>query len=125
MPRRKRPQRTSTYRGRLPEGSRKCQSYRRENADPHDAGDIVTAEAFGAFELQLDYNISEGGNSGIIYPVTNEGGATWATGPEFRSKALQPFCNGRVGPSDIPPVPPWNNGHSESFNKRLRKAGLK
>src|SRR6266545_5019806 len=27
--------------------------------DPHDAGDIVTADKFDSFELQLDYNISE------------------------------------------------------------------
>ena len=53
-------------------------------ADPHNAGDIVTAEQFGAFELQLDYNISEGGNSGIMFHVTDEGGAAWATGPEFQ-----------------------------------------
>ena len=52
--------------------------------DPHDAGDLVTTEKFGAFELELDYNISEGGNSGIIYHVTDEGGAVWATGPEFQ-----------------------------------------
>lgn len=52
--------------------------------DPHDAGDIVTTEMFGAFELELDYNISEGGNSGIIFHVTDEGGAVWATGPEFQ-----------------------------------------
>src|SRR3954469_9221777 len=30
--------------------------------DPHNAGDIVTSGQYGAFELQLDYNISEGGN---------------------------------------------------------------
>jgi len=52
--------------------------------DPHDAGDIVTTDKFGAFELELDYNISEGGNSGIIFHVTDEGGAAWATGPEFQ-----------------------------------------
>jgi len=52
--------------------------------DPHDAGDIVTADKFGAFELQLEYNISEGGNSGIMFHVTDEGGAAWATGPEFQ-----------------------------------------
>lgn len=53
-------------------------------ADPHDAGDLVTADQFGAFELELDYNISEGGNSGIIFHVTDAGGAVWATGPEFQ-----------------------------------------
>ncbi len=52
--------------------------------DPHNAGDIVTAEKFGWFELQLDYNISEAGNSGIMFHVTDDGGAAWATGPEFQ-----------------------------------------
>jgi hypothetical protein len=53
-------------------------------ADPHEAGDIVTADQFDWFELQLDYNISEGGNSGIMYHVTDQGNAVWATGPEFQ-----------------------------------------
>ena len=52
--------------------------------DPHNAGDIVTSNKFGWFELQIDYNISEGGNSGIMYHVTDDGGAAWATGPEFQ-----------------------------------------
>ena len=62
--------------------------------DPHNAGDIVTSEQFDWFELQLDYNISEGGNSGIIYHVTDKGGAVWATGPEIQlednAKAADP-----------------------------------
>src|ERR1700756_2367368 len=41
--------------------------------DPHNAGDIVTPDQFDWFELQLDYNISEAGNSGIMYHVTEEG----------------------------------------------------
>lgn len=63
-------------------------------ADPHNAGDLVSGEQFAAFELELDYNISEGGNSGIIFHVTDEGGAVWATGPEFQlednAKAADP-----------------------------------
>lgn len=53
-------------------------------ADPHDAGDLVTKDKFAAFELQLEYNISEGGNSGIMFHVSDEGGAAWASGPEFQ-----------------------------------------
>ena len=53
-------------------------------ADPNNAGDIVTTEQFDWFELQLDYNISVAGNSGIMYHVTEAGGAVWATGPEFQ-----------------------------------------
>jgi hypothetical protein len=52
--------------------------------DPHNAGDIVTSNKFDWFELQLDYNISEGGNSGIMFHVTDSGRAVWATGPEFQ-----------------------------------------
>jgi Domain of Unknown Function (DUF1080) len=52
--------------------------------DPKDAGDIVTAQQFDWFELELDYNISKGGNSGIMYHVTDEGNRVWATGPEFQ-----------------------------------------
>ncbi len=79
-------------------------------ADPHNAGDIVTAEKFGAFELELDYNISEGGNSGIIFHVTDDGGAVWATGPEFQlednAKASDPqrcgWLYGLYQPDDNP-----------------------
>src|SRR5437763_194974 len=35
--------------------------------DPKNAGDLVTADQFTWFELQLDYNISHAGNSGIMF----------------------------------------------------------
>jgi len=53
-------------------------------ADPKNAGDLCTAEQFDAFEFQLDYNITPAGNSGIIYHVSDEGRAAWATGPEVQ-----------------------------------------
>lgn len=62
--------------------------------DPHNAGDIVTTEKFGAFELQLDYNISVGGNSGIMFHVSDEGGMAWQTGPEIQ---LQDNIGGKDG----------------------------
>lgn len=52
--------------------------------DPHNAGDLVTEGQFDWFELELEYNISPGGNSGIMYRVGDDGGAAWATGPEFQ-----------------------------------------
>ncbi len=48
------------------------------------AGDIVTAEKYGAFELSLEYNISPGGNSGLMFHVTEEGKVAWHTGPEIQ-----------------------------------------
>ncbi len=53
-------------------------------ADPHNAGDLCTNDKYDWFELQLEYNITEAGNSGIMYHVTDEGNATWQTGPEFQ-----------------------------------------
>jgi len=77
-------------------------------ADPHAAGDIVTTDKFDWFELQLDYNISEGGNSGIIFHVTDEGGAVWATGPEFQlednAKAADPQRCGWLYALYQPPI---------------------
>jgi hypothetical protein len=52
--------------------------------DPEQAGDIVTSNQFDWFELQLDYNISHAGNSGIMYHVTDAGSRIWSTGPEFQ-----------------------------------------
>src|SRR3989442_7758246 len=46
------------------------------------------------FRSQLDHNISEGGNSGIMFHVTDDGDRAWATGPEFQlednAKAADP-----------------------------------
>jgi len=53
-------------------------------ADPLKAGDIVTTDQFDWFELELDYNISEAGNSGIMYHVTDAGSHIYSTGPEFQ-----------------------------------------
>jgi len=48
------------------------------------AGDIMTRDKYGDFELRLDWKISKGGNSGIIYLVSEDGGATWHSGPEMQ-----------------------------------------
>ena len=45
-------------------------------------------------------------------------------GQELVSQPLQRFCDGKVGLSYIPPGSPWDNGHIESFNNRLRKECL-
>ncbi|MDT5130174.1 MAG: putative transposase [Mycobacterium sp.] len=45
-------------------------------------------------------------------------------GPELVSQALQRFAENKTGLSCIPPGTPWNSGHIESFNNRLRKECL-
>jgi hypothetical protein len=78
--------------------------------DPHQAGDIVTTDKFDWFELQLDYNISVAGNSGIMYHVTDAGNAVWATGPEFQLednlKAADPIRCGWLYALYQPPIDP-------------------
>jgi hypothetical protein len=53
-------------------------------AEPKNAGDIVTNDKYDWFELSLEFNIAEGGNSGIMFHITNEGNAMWASGPEIQ-----------------------------------------
>lgn len=48
------------------------------------AGDIITIEQFEAFELVLEYRISPGGNSGLMFHVTEDEAKPWQTGPEVQ-----------------------------------------
>ncbi len=48
------------------------------------AGDILTTDQFDNFELSLEFKISPEGNSGIMFLVTEDGGAPWHSGPEIQ-----------------------------------------
>jgi glucose/arabinose dehydrogenase len=48
------------------------------------AGDIITRDQFGNFELLLDFKISKGGNSGLMFKVTENATDPWHTGPEVQ-----------------------------------------
>ena len=49
-------------------------------------GDLMTADAYGDFELEFEWRISENGNSGIIYRVNELESTknTYETGPEYQ-----------------------------------------
>jgi hypothetical protein len=47
-------------------------------------GDIITPEQYTSFELELEWKISEGGNSGIFFHVTEDNDYVWQTGPEMQ-----------------------------------------
>lgn len=49
-----------------------------------DGGDIMTVEQFDNFELQLEWKVAEGGNSGIMFRVSEDAKETYHTGPEFQ-----------------------------------------
>ena len=48
------------------------------------AGDIMTKEKFANFELALEWNISQGGNSGIFYRASEDDDAIYWTAPEMQ-----------------------------------------
>ncbi len=48
------------------------------------AGDIVSESQYDNFELSLEYKISPGGNSGIMFHVTEDANRPWHTGPEIQ-----------------------------------------
>lgn len=50
----------------------------------HPTTDIITTDEFESFELRLQWRISPGGNSGIMYHLTEQGDAMYTSGPEFQ-----------------------------------------
>ena len=62
--------------------------------DPDHAGDLATAGQYDWFELDLEFKMGVGANSGVIYHASDTEGAAWATGPELQlednAKATDP-----------------------------------
>lgn len=48
------------------------------------AGDIISEQKYKYFEISLEYNISEGGNSGLMFHVAESEPRPWHTGPEVQ-----------------------------------------
>lgn len=46
--------------------------------------DLITDKEYGNFEFDVDWRISKGGNSGIIYRLTEENNETYLSGPEYQ-----------------------------------------
>ncbi|MEM7785150.1 MAG: DUF1080 domain-containing protein, partial [Planctomycetota bacterium] len=52
--------------------------------DGSGGGDIITRETYANFELQFEWKISEGGNSGVMYRVSLGDNAPYFSGPEYQ-----------------------------------------
>ncbi len=48
------------------------------------AGDILTREQYGNFDLRLEWKVLEAGNSGIFFRASEEYESLWYTGPEMQ-----------------------------------------
>ncbi|TWU00537.1 Trehalose utilization [Botrimarina colliarenosi] len=85
-------------------------------------GDLVTRQKYADFELEFEFKIAPGGNSGVIYRAGESEPNTYETGPEYQ--VLDPKYSGvtpKVGPAalyDLYPAPldaskpagEWNTG---------------
>lgn len=49
-----------------------------------DVDDLVSKEQFGNFELELEWKIGKGGNSGVFYRATREYDHIYWSGPEYQ-----------------------------------------
>ncbi len=54
------------------------------HAVPGTGVDLVTRETFGDFELEFEWRVSPGGNSGVLYRVVESDAPSWTTGPEYQ-----------------------------------------
>jgi hypothetical protein len=92
----------------------------RKNGDH--AGDIVTDDEYGSFELAFEWQVTPGANSGVMYRVTEGAGEPWFTGPEYqildntkhpdgrKPKTCAASCYALYAPSEdkTKPVGEWN-----------------
>jgi hypothetical protein len=63
-------------------------------------GDLITKAQFGDFELKFEWKIAPGGNSGVIYRVSEDQKQSYQTGPEYQ------ILDESLRDEDDPPVPP-------------------
>ena len=68
------------------DGAIKCDGKGHGEGSPEYGGSLITLETFGNFELELEWRISEGGNSGIMYHVVEkpEYSHEYVTAPEYQ-----------------------------------------
>ncbi len=58
-------------------------------------GDLITRDVFADFELTLEWKVAPGGNSGIMYRVTEDGAHAYETGPEMQVLDGERHADGR------------------------------
>lgn len=69
-----------------------------DEATAAEGGDILTDDEFANYEFNIEWKISPGGNSGIIYNVieSDEYDAIWHTGPEMQVLDNDGHSDGKI-----------------------------
>lgn len=98
-------------------------------------GDLVTNDEFSDFDLKMEWKISEGGNSGIIFYVNEDPkyDDTYNTGLEMQVLDNDKHPDGKIpkhragnlydliaGPDNVKPVGEWNKVEILSKNGSLK-----
>ena len=111
----------------------------KENWQIKDGGDIVSDSSYGNFHLKLEWKISRGGNSGIIFYVnedTTKYDYVWKTGPEMQVLDDNGHSDGKLikhragdlydlisctdeANKPLKPVGEWNVAEIKSLNGKL------
>ncbi len=52
--------------------------------DPKTSKDIITRDSFENFDLSFEWKVSPKGNTGVMFHVTEDGGETYHSGPEYQ-----------------------------------------
>jgi hypothetical protein len=61
-----------------------CLVHLKSAGDHTAAGDLVTREQYGSFELELEWKVTPGGNSGIFYHAAEDTNNIWENAPEMQ-----------------------------------------
>jgi len=64
--------------------------------DKSDQVDIITLDKYKDFELELEWRVAPGANSGIIYLVSEDEDQTWKTGPEMQVLDDNKHADGKI-----------------------------
>lgn len=87
-------------------------------------GDIITKDTYGNFELEFDWKISEGGNSGVMYLVQEgDHGEAYHTGPEYQIIDAENFSEKHGGELDETQVTGANYGLDVPEGQKPKPAG--
>jgi hypothetical protein len=58
--------------------------------------DIITKDTYQDFELELEWRVAPGSNSGIVYLVSEDEDQTWKTGPEMQVLDDEKHADGKI-----------------------------
>jgi len=61
-----------------------CLVHMKSAGDHTAAGDLITREQYGDFELELEWKVTPGGNSGIFYHAAEDTNNIWENAPEMQ-----------------------------------------